>query len=158
MAGRKNQGQCRTNQKAIDVVEKRVKALEYRKGGLSFRVIAERVGYKDASGAYRAVKAALLDTLQEPADELRQMECARLDQLISAMWPQAIKGSTWHVDRVLSIMERRSRLLGLDAPVKREITMNQSLEGLARIAAEGTDLDPKVIVAEAERIMREASE
>ena len=36
--------------------------------------------------------------------------------MIEAHFPQALKGEVEHTDRVIKVMERRSRLLGLDAP------------------------------------------
>jgi hypothetical protein len=62
--------------------------------------------------------AALKATLQEPADELRKMELERLDRLLLAVWGQAAKGNQGGIDRALKIMERRAKLLGLDAPTK----------------------------------------
>ena len=62
--------------------------------------------------------AALKATLQEPADELRTLELERLDRLLLGVWGQAAKGNQGAVDRALKIMERRARLLGLDAPTK----------------------------------------
>ena len=102
---------------------------------------ADTTGRRSAA---RLVKRALDATIQEPADELRTLEVERLDRLLEAMMPDALGGewemvehegevildaegqplqrrtrpSTWHVDRCLAIMERRARLLGLDAPTK----------------------------------------
>lgn len=123
MAGRSNiGGQSKTDQSAVAAVEKQRQALELRKAGVGFGDIAERLGYADASGAYRAVKTALKKTLQEPADEVRRIELERLDRMLLGLWPKATKGDTWAVDRVLRIMERRAGLLGLDAPKRVENT------------------------------------
>jgi hypothetical protein len=46
---------------------------------------------------------------------LRQ-ELDRLDAMLRACWSKAIGGDMKAVDRVLKISERRSKLLGLDAP------------------------------------------
>jgi len=106
----------------IGISLKQAQALELRKAGASYKAIAERVGFKNAARAYEAVKAALQKTLRPPADELRQMECERLDALLLALWPQAHQGNHGAIDRVLKIMERRARLLGLDAPTKTDLT------------------------------------
>jgi hypothetical protein len=80
--------------------------------------------------------AALVDVRQwsmETAGEVLAIEVAKLDALHAALWPYAIGGQSLKdgststpsdatVDRVLRIAERRSRLLGLDAPVKRELS------------------------------------
>jgi gamma-glutamyl:cysteine ligase YbdK (ATP-grasp superfamily) len=82
---------------------------------MRFIDIANELGYKAESGAFRAVKAGLQKTLQEPADQLRTMEAERLDRMLEGLWEKAITGHTWEVDRVLAIMDRRAKLLGLDS-------------------------------------------
>lgn len=149
--------QNKDNQFAIRAFERQRQALELRKAGVSFEIIADRVGYKDASGAYRAVRAALKKTLQEPADELRMTEVARLDQMLLGLWPKAIKGDTWSVDRVLRIMERRAALLGLDAPVKRELSGSIEFRTYAERVATDLGLEPGEVLAQAERILAESA-
>jgi hypothetical protein len=102
----------------IVAVERQRQALELRLAGLTFEAIAQRIGYSNRSSAADAVTAALRATVQVPADDLRELECERLDSLLNAMWPKAVGGSHLAVDRCLAIMERRSRLLGLDAPLR----------------------------------------
>lgn len=93
-----------------------------RKAGWTFDVIARQLGYKTPSSAYRAVMAAIKKTLQEPADEVRQIEVARLDALAASLWMDAKQGNLPVIDRLLRVMERRSKLLGLDLPVQIEVT------------------------------------
>lgn len=110
------------NHKGIAATERQRQALELRKAGVGFQAIADRLGYSDHSGAYRAVKSALKKTLQEPADEVRALELERLDKLLLGLWPRATSGNDRAIDRVLKIMQRRANLLGLDAPQKVENT------------------------------------
>lgn len=63
---------------------------------------------------------ALKKTLQEPADEVRMLEVERLDALLSGLW--ARKNTPEVTDRILRIMERRAKLLGLDSPVRSDVT------------------------------------
>lgn len=95
-------------------LEKERQCLELKRAGLPFDEIAARVGYSNRGSAYRAYQRAMARTLQQPAAEIRQLEADRLDRLQVALWTKAMKGDGWAVDRVLSIMERRARLLGLD--------------------------------------------
>jgi len=106
----------------VKAYERQQEALSLRLVGLSYDAIAERLEFANRSGAFRAVQAALKKTLQEPADELRTLELERLDSMLLPMMAQAKKGNQGAVDRVLRIMERRAKLLGLDAPTKQEIT------------------------------------
>jgi hypothetical protein len=76
------------------------------------------LGYKSASGAEQAVRSAIRKVLQEPAEAVRELEAMRLDALLQALWGKALDGDVLVIDRVLKIMDRRARLLGLDAPTK----------------------------------------
>ena len=111
----------RNQDQSIRAHERQLQALELRKAGASYEAIAERLGYADRSGAYRAVKAALTLTLREPAAELRSLEAERLDAMLLPLWRRVQTGDEKAVDRALRIMERRARLLGLDAPASVEV-------------------------------------
>ena len=98
------------------------KCLELRSAGLSFREIARELKVAPAT-AYKAVArglAAVNAGCREQAQELRALEALRLDQMQAALWEQATDGEVKAIDRVLRIMERRARLLGLDEPERRE--------------------------------------
>jgi hypothetical protein len=98
------------------------RALELRIGRMPFAAIAEEIGYADASGAYKAVQRALRRTLQEPAAELRRVELESLDQLYRAALIVALQPGDRQLEaqrNCLKIMERRARLLGLDAPQRK---------------------------------------
>jgi hypothetical protein len=109
-------------QATVDALDRQLKALELRKGGVSYEEIARVLGYKNKAGPFYAVKRALERVKAEPAKELIVLECERLDSLFWAIYPMAKRGSLGAVDRCLSIMARRARLLGLDAPEKQDIT------------------------------------
>jgi hypothetical protein len=49
-------------------------------------------------------------------DDFRTTELARLAQLQKALHAKALKGDNAAVDRVLAILDRRAKLLGLGAP------------------------------------------
>jgi hypothetical protein len=102
--------------------DRKLQALELRKAAVSYQQIADQLGYRSASGAFNAVKAALKATLREPANELRDLEVARLDAMLLVLWRRVQSGDEKAVDRVLRIMERRARLLGLDAPRRQELS------------------------------------
>jgi hypothetical protein len=106
----------KTSQNRMSAVQKKAEALRLRASGMKLEDIKKRVGYRSVSGVHKAIVTGLQETLQEPADELRKMEVERLDRMLEGIWEKATKGGTWQIDRVLSIMERRARLLGLDKP------------------------------------------
>jgi hypothetical protein len=106
----------------ISATEKQAKALALRKAGVSYVGIAEALGYSSGSGAFKAVSAGLKKTLQEPADELRKLELARLDDMLKAIASHVSAGSLTAIDRAIKIQERRAKLLGLDAPSRQDVT------------------------------------
>lgn len=109
--------QSKTAATRIKGRENRARAVELRKAGATYEQIGQQLGITKQS-AHEAVTAAMRETAQttaETAADVIQLELARLDQMLTGLWAQARQGVPVAVDRVLRIMERRARLLGLDA-------------------------------------------
>ena len=96
--------------------DRRRRALELRMKGLTFAEIADEVGYASPSGAYEAVRKALDYEAYDDAAEFRKLHVARLETLIAGIWNMAREGKLGAVDRVINLLEREARLLGLDSP------------------------------------------
>lgn len=103
----------------IRLAEEQAEALKLRATGMTYRQIAEQQGVHEST-AKRRVDSALAATVQEPADELRTLEAHRLDLLFQIAAQQASNGKLVAIDRCLAIMDRRAKLLGLDAPIRIE--------------------------------------
>lgn len=104
-------------------IDKEKRVLELKRSGATWDAIAEVVGYSNASGAFKAYQRAMVRTLQQPAEELRDAEIDRLDRLQRAFWFEAIGDrdnppNLRAADFILRVIDRRSKLLGLDAPTK----------------------------------------
>ncbi len=151
--GKHKQGKHR-----VAVVDRQVAAVRLRRNGCTYDEIAATLGYAGRGSAHKAVGAALHAVRSEEVDTYRALELARLDRLQEAVWDKAVHGNLRAVDTVLKIMARRASLLGLDAPVKREITGDIILRGFAERAALDAGLDPRLVLAEAERILAEVSD
>jgi hypothetical protein len=119
-----------------ETVEKERRVLELRLAHQRWSDIAQAVGYASAGAAYNAYQRALKRTLQEPASEIREQERERLDRLASAHYANALRGDVPATQMLLRIMERRARLLGLDAPTKQQVEVT-TYEG-------GTELDREI--------------
>lgn len=104
--------------KRITSVEDQAKALEYRKMGLNYAQIAEKLEMGSPQTAWDAVERALKRTLQEPADEVRRLELERLDAMMVTTYGNAMRGDLMALTATLNIMNRRAKLLGLDAAIK----------------------------------------
>ena len=60
--------------------------------------------------------------IAEGLDQLLDLQDERLNRILTASWTQAIQGDSTAINTVLRIMERQSKLWGLDAPTKTEVT------------------------------------
>ncbi|MFC4609735.1 hypothetical protein ACFO9E_18220 [Streptomyces maoxianensis] len=65
--------------RTIDVARRDAEAAELKGQGLSYQTIADRMGYASKSSAHAAVQRALKAIVEEPAENLRQLELQRLD-------------------------------------------------------------------------------
>lgn len=124
----------------------RVKAqrtLDLRAAGATFQQIADALGYSDRSAARKAFHRALDAEVAigaEQRETLRQQQQYRLEQMLRAVWPNALRGDVKAQERVLRILERQARLLGLDAPVNLRVSdgldaeIEAMLEEMQRLA------------------------
>lgn len=108
-------------EQSIQALKRMTDALQLRKEGYNYDEIAVRLGYSTRSGAFRAVKRALKYTLKEPADDLRKLEISRIEELEKTLWPSATSGGLGAIDRLVKLMERKHKLLGLEAPQRLEV-------------------------------------
>lgn len=131
---------------AIERSERRSRAVHLRREGLTLREVAAELGVSVYT-AWDDTQSAVRDIPKEEADLLRQQEADRLDALQRAVWEAAIAGDLHAVDRVLKIIERRCRLLGLDAPARIEYPATDlDLDAAVRdlvAASRGTAVDGK---------------
>ncbi len=115
-------GASKASANRIAAAERQARALELRKAGLGYAAIARQLGYAGPSGAYKAIMTAPQALTREPAEELRTLELARLDDLLAGLWADARQGHVLKIDRVLKIMARRAALPGLDVPQRVAVT------------------------------------
>jgi hypothetical protein len=114
--------------KTIDEQARVVYALELRAQGMTYQQIADSP-YEDGPGGTmyggdrhncrRAIVKAYEDTIKEPADEVRQLEIQRLDMMLMGLVSKGLFDGEPEIVRVgLSLMARRAKLIGLDAPTE----------------------------------------
>ncbi len=106
----------------IQAAENTKRAYDLRRAGISYREIAQTLGVS-LDTAFHYVNDVLVETATLTTnlrEEVRQLEIERLDSMLSGIWARASAGNERSVETVLKIMDRRSRLLGLDAPQRQE--------------------------------------
>jgi hypothetical protein len=100
--------------------------------------------------AYQRVSRALAAIPQEAVEEYRKLECERLDNLLTIAMHQAMtKNSMTAIDRCVLLMERKSKLMGYDAPVRQQVetitydgSTIEARVGEIRLAFEQLSLQP----------------
>ena len=81
--------------------------------------IGTELGYANRSGAWKAVNRALRARTDEAVDEYRALEIARLEELLTAYYPDAMKGDLRAAEMCLKVVGAEVKLLGLDRPRRR---------------------------------------
>lgn len=123
-----------SNRDADEYAEREItkRCLELRLAGATYEDIGEVVGRHKAN-VYRRIKKAIQDIPKSEVEELRALELERLSRVQRSVWRQALEGHMGAVDRVIKISERRSRLLGLDAPQRVDLGARAvDIESVAR--------------------------
>lgn len=119
----------------LATLEKRAQVLELRRAGASLRDMERALGI-DKNTAKRYLDEAMADlqaAQNEKAEATRAVELDRLERLHMVLWPTATAKDTdadtrnKAVDRLIRISERRSKLLGLDAPVRADVNISGSV-------------------------------
>lgn len=110
----------RTHPVRVAASERRAQAVALRISGMTYDAIAQRLGVGSTT-VFRDVTESMADAAKrtrEAADELLELELQRLDTLQGGLWDAALAGDVSSVRAVLAVMERRAKLLGLDAAAK----------------------------------------
>lgn len=121
-------------------------ALELRREGKSYPEIAKELGCV-TSAAHKMVQRALekwTEECKEEAEQTKAIELQRLDELVERYHTQAKLGDIKAGEFVLKLMERRAKLLGLDAAVK--------VEGSLGIYQQLSDMSDAELEAQAARV------
>lgn len=111
---------CKTSADRFTATERRAQAVELRMEGKTFDRIGAELGVS-RQRAYQLVHGALGKLQRETQDRVEEalaLELERLDALQLAIYERATGGDLRAIDRMLRIMERRAKLLGLDTPQK----------------------------------------
>jgi hypothetical protein len=112
--------------------ERELRVYEMKLEGAPNHEIAASLGCSVATVAkilHKVLKRAE-EAAEANVDQLRKLDAARLDSLFRSLYPLATKGtsnSPRAAEVCIKIMERKARLLGLDAPIKQEIDINLTL-------------------------------
>lgn len=124
----------------VAMQEKRDRALELRRIGLSVRAIAAKMGIS-RSRAHELVQEGLAGIPRENAEGLRKLHQERLDAMLVALCEEpkysdkgkllsggAMHGEPSAMSAAVKVLERMARLGGLDAPTRTQLDVGKPLE------------------------------
>lgn len=115
------------NPEVIARRERDAEAVALRRNGMTWDAIARTLGYSDAGHAHTAFTRFMASYPKEAVDESRQLELDRLDAVQQSIWVRCLdsddKDQHWAIDRFLKISDQRARLMGLNKPVRQEISV-----------------------------------
>ena len=94
-------------------------AIQLRVLGYSYTEIAKRCGYRDPSGARKAIKTLRDRLLLDDVRDATALQAERIDRAVRECmeWieQQPTKDRLWALDRLVPLLKRQAELLGLDA-------------------------------------------
>lgn len=114
MADGTKRGLRRTPQKTnrILAMERRRDAVQLRKAGWTYPEIAKQLKYASVEGARKAVMKGMKELGNDGVQELREMNVARLEHLLSIVWPSANAGDHKSIIMAQSIINDLNRISG----------------------------------------------
>jgi uncharacterized protein YerC len=118
----------------VELLQRESEIVELRTEGFVWREIAQRVNMSTA-GVAKAYDRALDRIIAPAVEQHRTTELDRLDILQRVYWQPAINGNLRAADFVLRVIEKRAKLLGLDAAIKIQAEV---------VTYDGSDLDAEV--------------
>lgn len=98
------------------------KIMEYHASGMSLAAIGKKVGLL-LGDIYEIVQKTIVRLREQTEMDLasiRDVELQRCDRIQLSYWNRMLKGDPAAGMMVLKAMERRSKILGLDAPERKE--------------------------------------
>lgn len=109
-------GQARVS--AAEQALKDRQVLDMRAAGATLQEVADKYYNGHRANAHRALVRITTSYVRDGVDLLREVENHRLDRLQMAHWSAAMKGHLGATKAVLSVMDRRAKLNGLDSPLE----------------------------------------
>lgn len=127
-----------SREQRVITAQRRVKAWQLKIAGATLDEIATALNYaspaavsKDLTRSMQALQAA-----EKGAKEALTLELARIDRVQRGSWTAGVAGDPKAAMVVLACIDRRVKLLGLDAPVKVESTVHDAASERERLAVQ----------------------
>jgi hypothetical protein len=121
--------------KSLSIVDRRRRAAQLRRSGATLESVATVISREfklpnyDRRRCHEDIQFALAELHREyslDSESLRQEHLQILDRLQMALWSKALGGDVKAIDSITRLLERKSKLCGLDAPV--QLLVEKSLD------------------------------
>lgn len=110
----------------IELADQQAQILNMKRDGMGLREIGKKLGLSHET-VRRRLAAAIQDLVTPAAEEVRKIELERLDYYVTKLTKQIENGTqvARNIEVAMKVAERRSKLLGLDAPDKLDATITE---------------------------------
>lgn len=115
--------------------------LDRKRRGETFAEIAQALGIT-IERARKELRRAYEGITQEPTEDARALDVARIEAIIQVLWPNAMQGHLPSIDRIYAGLQHRAKLKGLFAPLGRQLPPDEQLAAL--LGVDRTELPPVV--------------
>lgn len=112
--------------------QRRTQALEMRRAGQDTDHIARKLGYPTIASCEQDLNRAYTKVLKISKEEAKALDLLRLDRMILSLWPDARDGSVTAIDRVIKLIDMRTKMYGNYAPVQVEQITLDAIENEIR--------------------------
>lgn len=116
----------RTSPEALERQERDQQALQLRRSGVTWDVIAQQLEYASAGHAYNQVTKLMREYPREDIEAYRDLLIDRQELVIRVLTPKVLKADTWAIDRYLKACDQLARLTGSNRPEKLELSVGAS--------------------------------
>jgi DNA-binding transcriptional MocR family regulator len=110
--------------------ERRMRAAELlaARPRLTVRELARALGCSvgTAHADLQAIRAEWAERRRDLVEQAAAEDLARTDRAIAAIWPAVTAGKGWAIDRLVSLLTYRARVLGLER-VRQEVDVGEVL-------------------------------
>jgi len=138
----------RSSPAAIERADREREAIILRRAALSFDEIAERLGYRDRSGAKKAVERGLSRWMREADEELRVLMLERLEVVVRRLWPLIDREDPdpRAINDLLKVTDLEARISGAYAPRRQEVAvaLHARVEHTKLEALRALEADPAI--------------
>lgn len=119
----RKRSQSRSTPADIERWERDYECVQLRRAEVDWDTIAEKLGYASKGHAHNRFLAFMREYPRDDVETLRDLELDKIERKMRQLEPRCTDGDPRAIEVWNKLSERRSKLMGLDKPERREITV-----------------------------------